>query len=247
MIAALFRSRSTKASYASMSASVATPDRATLNRLTLVDALDRLLAEHAHSDRCVGVLVVRVAVSASSPFSFDPQREDLVIGAALRDGDTAIPITHDEVCVVLPRLSGYVQAELAALKLLRHLSEPLSVEHGDPIAVRAVIGVACSPTNGARAVDLVRSARSAARVAEAKEDAYQIADADGDTVGEDSAQYEAALRTTLQKNGLTLSFQPQLELASGRMISSEALVRWTMTDGRVLSPGVFVPLAERRG
>jgi diguanylate cyclase (GGDEF)-like protein len=54
-----------------------------------------------------------------------------------------------------------------------------------------------------------------------------------------------ALRLAIQAKQLELYYQPQLDLASGRVIGAEALLRWHREDGRHISPAVFIPLAER--
>jgi len=54
-----------------------------------------------------------------------------------------------------------------------------------------------------------------------------------------------ALRLAIQARKLELYYQPQLDLASGRVIGAEALLRWHREDGRHISPAVFIPLAER--
>jgi diguanylate cyclase (GGDEF)-like protein len=54
-----------------------------------------------------------------------------------------------------------------------------------------------------------------------------------------------ALRLAIQANQLKLHYQPQLNLATGRVIGAEALLRWTREDGKAVSPAVFIPVAER--
>lgn len=55
------------------------------------------------------------------------------------------------------------------------------------------------------------------------------------------------LRTDFSENRLELWYQPQLELATGKVIGAEALLRWKTTDGKFISPAVFIPLAEYSG
>ena len=230
---------------------------ATIERIALAGTLDRLLAEHAGTERSVGVLVARVAAAATAECEFDPARDDVIMNAALarsqsalRPGDCVTAIGADELCFLLPMLSGFAQAELAALKLLRVLAEPVVWGASDAAVtteIRTTIGVACSPLHGMQSGELVRAARAAARVAETKEDRYHVADAGGNAGQEPSHQLEAALRIALQNNALTLNYQPQIEIATGFPMGAEALARWTGADGRPVSPGTFIPLAEHRG
>ncbi|MBA6392281.1 EAL domain-containing protein [Colwellia sp. BRX10-3] len=55
------------------------------------------------------------------------------------------------------------------------------------------------------------------------------------------------LRTDFADNRLELFYQPQLSLATGKIIGAEALLRWKTADGKFISPAVFIPLAEYSG
>ncbi|MCJ8318768.1 MAG: EAL domain-containing protein [Colwellia sp.] len=55
------------------------------------------------------------------------------------------------------------------------------------------------------------------------------------------------LRTDFSENRLELWYQPQLSLATGKVIGAEALLRWRTADGKFISPAVFIPLAEYSG
>lgn len=55
------------------------------------------------------------------------------------------------------------------------------------------------------------------------------------------------LRDDLQNDQVEVHYQPQLDLASGQVVAVEALARWRTRDGEVVSPAVFIPLAERSG
>ncbi|MGB1197838.1 MAG: EAL domain-containing protein [Thalassotalea sp.] len=55
------------------------------------------------------------------------------------------------------------------------------------------------------------------------------------------------LRTDFAENRLELWYQPQLNLATGKVIGAEALLRWRTADGKFISPAVFIPLAEYSG
>jgi len=57
----------------------------------------------------------------------------------------------------------------------------------------------------------------------------------------------AQLRHGLKKGELFLVYQPIVDLASGRWVGAEALLRWQLRDGTMVSPEVFIPMAEQRG
>lgn len=57
----------------------------------------------------------------------------------------------------------------------------------------------------------------------------------------------AQLRHGLKKGELFLVYQPIVDLANGRWVGAEALLRWQLRDGTMVSPDIFIPMAERRG
>src|SRR5580658_1449347 len=58
---------------------------------------------------------------------------------------------------------------------------------------------------------------------------------------------EPELRDALRRCGLSVQYQPQYDLNSGRGCGVEALARWALCNGEVIAPSVFIPLAERAG
>ena len=61
------------------------------------------------------------------------------------------------------------------------------------------------------------------------------------------AQLLSDLHSAFDRNRLTLAFQPQLHLSTGRLIGLEALLRWRTDDGRFIPPDRFIPVAEQSG
>ncbi|MCB1305301.1 MAG: EAL domain-containing protein, partial [Leptospiraceae bacterium] len=56
-----------------------------------------------------------------------------------------------------------------------------------------------------------------------------------------------ALVKALDNESLFIALQPQIDLQSGKVVGAEALARWIDTDGKFVSPGDFIPLAETTG
>ena len=119
---------------------------------------------------------------------------------------------------------------------------------GHELTVNASIGVAISPQDGADVQQLLRSADAAMYRAKARgggrvETFTQL-------LGEEVTRrhrMEVELRRGLRTGQLRLLFQPYHELASGRLVGYEALVRWDHPHRGMLLPHAFLPLAEESG
>lgn len=95
---------------------------------------------------------------------------------------------------------------------------------------------------------LLREANSAMRAVEDQGgNGLQRYDDALDRLQRTRISHESGLRHVLERNELTLLFQPQLSLAGGRIIGAEALLRWQPSNGAAVSPAEFIPIAEQSG
>ena len=224
-----------------------------LPRGAMLGALEQLLGHGGEAHQTLAVLAIRLSVGGIAEFDFDPKLEAVLadvararLHAALRPGDQFGALAHDEWIAFLPMLSGAEQAELAAMKIARAFEPPLvygSTQH----AIHVAVGVACASAQAMPAHSLVRIARTAAHQASHRQDPYVVYDAQRGADEDAEQALESGLRLALSENALELHYQPQLLFATGEATASEALARWTTASGERISPGVFIPLAERRG
>ena len=133
--------------------------RALVDRRELRAFIDETIANARGSDRGVGVLGLCIATTAGSPLVFDPAREDRMLATtlertarALRQTDAIAVLARDELCIVLPNISGIEQAELAAVKLLRSIEGPLDAAANDAVdgrtELKVAVGITCSAIHG---------------------------------------------------------------------------------------------------
>lgn len=76
---------------------------------------------------------------------------------------------------------------------------------------------------------------------------YQLYKEEMNTLTPERLALENALHHALERNELELYYQPQIETKTGRIVGMEALIRWNHPEQGVISPGVFIPLAEETG
>ena len=105
-----------------------------------------------------------------------------------------------------------------------------------------------SPEHGRSPEEILTKADAAAYAAKAE--GRQRARLYDKTIAADSAlelSIEQGIRKSLKSTGLSLMYQPQVDLFTGAIIGAEALVRWQDEDGNAISPERFIPVAERSG
>ena len=114
------------------------------------------------------------------------------------------------------------------------------------VRTTASVGAAVAPHHGREAGAVLRSADVALSVAK-RERGVAVYRADRDPFDLRRLQLLAGLRDAIDAGGLTLEYQPKLDLSTGAIAGVEALVRWRHAELGDISPGEFVPLAEDRG
>ncbi len=170
------------------------------------------------------------------------------ISGAIRGRDTAARLGGDEFAVILANIRSRCDVEPIARRLRAALVRPaMIVDH--PINVGASFGIATFPDDAGEMSDLVRCADLA--LYKAKEQASDsrlcFFEEELATAATGRARVETELRRAIERNELRLHYQPQVEIATGRIRAIEALVRWDHPEKGLMLPGAFIPVAETSG
>lgn len=207
------------------------------------------LVDAARSDEPFALLVVRVRRLRETELSFGHaigeqlRREiELLIRDVLRPGDLLFHIGENDFAVLLPSIRGESHAELAAAKVARMFDHPIQLDRHS-VLVRVTVGGVVSSSQERTAEELLMAADHACAWAIHSRHGYEMARG----VELRPPVGHSALAEALRMNALQLHLQPIRELASGRVVAFEALARWTLPDGRSVSPADFVPMAEQSG
>lgn len=164
---------------------------------------------------------------------------------ALEAQDRLCRLGGDEFAFMLLGDPTHVQRQLA--ELLSCLQRPFDLQ-GNAALVTGSIGVAWCPQHGEDADSLLRHADTAMYAAkEAGRNGWRPYHADMTVRLQQRLDLERNLRRALQDNEFELWYQPKLDLRSRRLEGVEALVRWRDPVHGLISPGEFIPLAERTG
>ena len=150
-------------------------------------------------------------------------------------------------CLLLPELTNTHQLQLLGEKLLASMHEPLHINNQEFFFTLS-IGASIFPTDGLDAENLVKNAETAVnRVNMLGGNAFQCYSQDMNDKAERWLDLENGLRHALERNELTLHYQPQIAISNNRILGVEALLRWRRDDQVSISPAEFIPLAEESG
>jgi diguanylate cyclase (GGDEF)-like protein len=167
------------------------------------------------------------------------------LGDEVGDDATLARLGGDEFAVLLPHGSEE-DAVTSAEALHRALETPFALR-GLPLESSTSIGVAVFPDHGGDADALIQRADVAMYVAKQAHTRTAVYDPADDTNDAERLALAGALRRAIEHGELVLHFQPKAELASGRIVGVEALVRWQHPERGFIPPNEFIPIAERTG
>lgn len=169
------------------------------------------------------------------------------IRTCLRDGDVVGRVGGDQFAMLIHH-AGAEAAEHAARRILRATEAPYEIE-GAQFTLTCSIGVALFPEAADTAHDLLRRAETAMQAAKADGRAgfrFHRTGSQDDEVRK-RVRLDHAMRQVLARDGFRLHYQPQVDLSTGRVVGTEALIRWRDPTHGDISPADFIPVAEASG
>jgi len=163
---------------------------------------------------------------------------------ALREVDTLARIGGDEFVAILPNLATNEAYKKTLERLLRAVSEPISV--GDLILKISVsIGVTLSPQDDAQADILIRHADQAMYLAkQAGKNCYRLFDSAHDDAVSSKQETIEQIRKAYNNSEFILHYQPKVNMSTGEVVGVEALIRWQHPERGLVSPLDFLPSIE---
>ena len=226
------------------------------NRSLFLDRLGHALDREAQEGRTTAVLALGIDHEELARINFafgrgvgDAALRDIGerLESVLRDRDTVARLSGHEFGLLLEDLSQPEDAAGVAVKVMDLF--PLNLREGEAdICIQARAGGAVYPEDGRNALALLEHAEMALRgsIHEAPGICtFYTPDLDGAYRRRQTLERE--LRSVLNRDELSLAYQPVVDLASGRVVAVEALLRWRNPALGEVSPAVFVPLAEDSG
>jgi len=169
------------------------------------------------------------------------------LNSAIRGSDTLTRFGGDEFVVLCEQIRDESEAIALAERAAAAFSDPFVID-GDEHHITASIGVAVSDARHDRAEQLMSEADAAMyRAKRHGRGSYELFDESMLASAVGQLRIETALRAAIERDELSLVYQPVVTLGDGRMAAVEALLRWAHPELGVISPADFIPIAEESG
>ena len=164
----------------------------------------------------------------------------------VRESDFIARLGGDEFTIVLEDIESPESAANVAEKICRSVGQPF-VFMQQKMFVTTSIGISIFPDDGEDVSALIKHADSAMFRAKEKRNNFCFYEQGMEAEIAKRLKLEQELRKAIDEDELVLHYQPQVTLKTGELIGAEALVRWQHPAKGLVSPDVFIPLAEESG
>lgn len=222
------------------------------NRTLICERLQQALARARQSGRLVAIMLIDIDQFKRINDSLSHASGDVILRVLARrlrevlgEAGSLARQGGDEFIVLLPEVPLVQDIVQVADQLLACFDEAIPVQDHD-LRVTASIGISAFPFDHDDPDELLRKADVAMYRAKSQGGhAYQFYTEEMDQNFREDMAVEALLHYALERQQLKLHYQPKFELASGRLVGFEALLRWHHPALGVIPPSRFIPLAER--
>jgi diguanylate cyclase (GGDEF)-like protein len=223
-------------------------------RVSIVTAAEKTIAEATQTGAPFAVTVLNVSRFKSINDSLGHEVGDELLrmlskrlAGVLARGDLLGRLAGDEFVVLGCVGTRPIAAEVTVETIFAALREPFSI-NGHDIEVAVSAGISMFPEHGTTFDVLLRRAETAMRAARSiARGSFRFYCEEMSRSEEERLALEADLRHAIRDGQLELHYQPKVDIASGRVRSAEALLRWRHPQRGFVPPNVFIPIAEEGG
>ena len=224
------------------------------NRTLLQDRLIKALASARRQKNKVALLFFDLDRFKTINDSLGHSVGDLVLQQVAerlkkwaREQDTVARVGGDEFLIVLTAVKEPADAAVAAERLMNVMTAEFVVQ-GRSLGISCSVGISIFPEHGAEGETLIKNADAAMYSAKERGcNNFQFFTKDMNANAVERLTLESGLRLALDKKELFLMYQPQIEIATGRIIGLEALLRWQHPELGLVPPDKFIRIAENSG
>lgn len=224
------------------------------NRALMQDRLRQMTACAKRSDRKIALFFLDIdhfkRINDTLGHDTGDQLLNVVakrLRSVLRACDTVCRLGGDEFVILVDGIESRNSAAMIACKILEALSQS-TVLKGKEVSSSTSIGISLYPEDGADPDTLLKNADTAMYQAkESGRNTYRFYSSEMNSKALEQLLLANDLRKALERDEFYLDYQPQIDLHEGRIIGTEALLRWHHADFGKISPAQFIPLAEETG
>ncbi|OOG38696.1 EAL domain-containing protein [Rhodanobacter sp. C05] len=225
------------------------------NRLLFNDRLDTIIREAIRNGECFAVLFVDLDRFKAINDTYGHAAGDQVLRTvtqrlcgSIRASDTVARYAGDEFTIVLRHIVKNDDVLRVAEKIVQVMETPLYLEDGTELQVTASMGLSFFPDDAGDAQTLLKHADEAMYAAKhLGRNNFQIYEVSPEYAQEHGMALKTRLRHAEGNGELRVVYQPQVDAESEDIVGMEALVRWEHPEQGMISPAVFIPLAEESG
>lgn len=224
------------------------------NRYLLADRMDQAILQAQRHHTKVAVLFIDLDhfKNINDSLGHDVGDELLKqvarrLNACLRRSDTLSRLGGDEFIALLPDLAAEDEATYVAEKMLAALAQAFTLS-ARQLHITPSIGISLYPDDGDNQVQLMRNSDLAMyRAKQCGRNCFAYYEEGMNLKANERLRLENDLRTAIGTQQLLLHYQPKVRVTDKRVVGMEALLRWQHPEFGLISPAVFIPVAEQGG
>jgi len=165
----------------------------------------------------------------------------------IRESDMVARLGGDEFTVILPEITHEKDAVQVGEKIIASFDKPFRLANRE-VSITTSVGISIYPSDGKDMDTLIKQADAAMYHAkEAGKNKYQLCTQEINNIAHKRLELETALKYALEREEFEIHYQPQVNIITGKITGSEALVCWRRPGHGLVSPADFIPLAEETG
>ncbi|OSX55421.1 putative bifunctional diguanylate cyclase/phosphodiesterase [Anoxybacillus ayderensis] len=224
------------------------------NRRAFVTELERALIRAKQQQHGLAVIFIDIDRFKQINDYFGHQIGDALIVQVgqwlkekVRSTDIVARQGGDEFTIIFTPLKHISELHCFVNNIVSINKQPIAVQHLD-MRVSLSVGVAVYPYDGETGDTLMKHADIAMyRAKEQGKNQYQFFNGEMDRIVLQKTIIETALHEAIEKKQFTLFYQPQFDVQTKELIGMEALIRWIHPEHGIISPAIFIPIAEETG
>lgn len=224
------------------------------NRLLLRERFEQIVSLNCQPSQRVPIAVLSLDQLNRLHQSLGSDVTDLLVQAACERiipfagaSGTVARLNSEQLALILPPIAAHQPAEETAQALLKALAQPFSFMKYQ-VFLTGSLGMALYPEDGQDIDTLLKAAQAAMYQAHQRGgNSYQCYTPAMQEKSYDQLMLEMSLHHALEKEEFLVYYQPKIDLQTQTIVGAEALIRWKHPERGLISPGVFIPLAEETG